>query len=185
MRVFVQNLYPGTEYMGQVSDYVIIAQLNNGMTIGIFDYHCFARAINRYTVIECLLVGFLPHNVNSVDFSKGYDKFRPIFTGEFIGDYMIPDDWTQFFKKREPTQTYKSITRDPNGNVIHEYEFESPKRLKEQKTKAPRIYHAVQTVNGILPLFFDSPAENLKEGEIISFSVPRVDLEAWRPLNSE
>jgi hypothetical protein len=99
LKVFVKELGPGTVYMGEKSDYWIIAQLENGMIIELFDYKCFAREIEVNSTIDCLILAFYADIVNVGNSSKKYDRARPILTGKFIGDYTIPEEWVNLMRK--------------------------------------------------------------------------------------
>ena len=87
MRAFIKDFWPSTVYMGEKTDYLIIAQLDNGMIVELFDH--FNPNIKINTKIDCLILALNTKNINSVDFSIGHDRSKPIFTGHFIEKYPI------------------------------------------------------------------------------------------------
>ena len=74
MRVYIKDFWPSTVYMDQKSDYLIIAQLDNGMIVELFDFRCFAREFEINTTIDCLILAFYVHIMNFNEYEKkGYD----------------------------------------------------------------------------------------------------------------
>lgn len=146
MKVFIKDFWPSTVYMDIKRDYLIIGQLDNGMIIELFDYKNYAREFEVNMTIHCLIVAFYPQ-INSIDFTKGHKRDKPILTGRYIEEYLIPESWWTY------DESLKSKT-----------------------------YPAVQTVNGIILLYFNKYPTDLKDGDVITFFEGRLDLLAWRPL---
>ncbi len=182
-RALIKDFGPGTVYLDEKTDYWIIAQLDNGMMIKLFDYKCFAREMEINTTIDCLILAFYAKNINTVDFTKEHDMEKPIFTGKFIGDYTIPKRWVKRMERPRSEVPYSITLQDSNGNVLADYT--PPKILKEKKHLKPEIYPAVQTVNGLILLYFNEDPPDLKVGDVISFNEGRLDLLAWNPVKQE
>ena len=150
MRVFIKKFWPSTVYMDQKSDYLIVAQLDNGMIVELFDFRCFAREFEINTTIDCLILAFYVHIMNFEEYEKkGYDISHPFLKGEFIETYILPKKWHKFNKSYEE-----------------------------------REYPAVKTDNGIMPIEFcwEKDRGDLKEGDFFTFTVGRLDLCRWLPI---
>ncbi len=126
MRAFIKDLWPSTVYMDQKSDYLIIAQLDNGMEVELFDH--FNPNIKINTIIDCLILALGTININSVDFTKGHDRSKPIFTGRFIENYQIPESWWNY-DKRQISKTYPAV-QTVNGIILLDF-LKTPKDLND------------------------------------------------------
>ena len=163
--------------MDQKSDFWIVAELDNGMIVELFDPECFARNFEINKIIDCLILAFYVQDINAVNFEYGHDKEHPILTGRYIGEYTLPNNWVERIKKLKP-KTYSEVqVSTSDGQILANYD--KHKKVKEEL----HTYPAVQTVNGILLLSFDSIPKELNIGDIITFSVGRLDLLAWRPID--
>lgn len=173
MRVVIKDFWPSTVYMDIKRDYLIIGQLDNGMIVEIFDPENFAPEIKVNTIIDCLILVFYPH-FNEIDFTKSHERDHPIITGRFIGEYVISDDWVKRITALKNRQKRYTMERTSEGDVLINKKYTIPKE--------PVIYSAVQTVNGIMLMYFNKKPKDLNVGDIITFSEGRLDLLAWRPL---
>ncbi|TFF88806.1 MAG: hypothetical protein EU548_08400 [Promethearchaeota archaeon] len=105
---------------------LIIAQLDNGMIVELFDHFNPNIEINK--TIDCLILALNTKNINSVDFSKGHDKSKPIFTGRFIETYLIPESWW-VYDERLKLKTYTAV-QTVNGILLLDL-FKEPRDLND------------------------------------------------------
>ena len=126
MRAFIKDLWPSTVYMDQKTDYLIIAQLDNGMIVELFDHFNLNIKIN--TTIDCLVVAFYVNDINLVNFTKGHKRDKPIFTGRFIENYVIPESWWKCDEKLK-SKTYPAV--QTVNDILLLYFFEEPTDLND------------------------------------------------------
>jgi hypothetical protein len=112
--------------MDEKSDYLIIGQLSNGMIVELFDH--FNPNIKINTTIDCLVLAFYVDDINSVDFTKGHKRDKPIFTGRFIENYVIPESWWAY-DERLKSKTYPAV-QTVNGIILLDF-LKKPKDLKD------------------------------------------------------
>jgi len=173
MKVFIKDYCPSTVYMGEKSHYLIVGQLDNGMIVEIFDPQNFAPEIKVNTSVECLILVFYPH-FNEIDFKKGHQRDHPIITGRFIEEYVISEDWNKRIIALKNKQNRYTSDPTKEENILIKKNYKIPKE--------PIIYPAVQTVNGILLMYFNEEPKDLNNGDIITFTEGRLDLLSWRPI---
>ena len=128
MRIYIKDFWPSTVYMDLKSDYLIKGQLSNGMIIELFDSDCLAREFEVNTTIECLTLALNTKNINSVDFTAGHDRSKPIFTGKFLEEYSIPESWWAY-DERLKSKTYPAV-QTVNGIILLDF-LKKPKDLKD------------------------------------------------------
>ena len=128
MRAFIKDFWPSTVYMNIKRDYLIIGQLDNGMIVELFDPNCFAREFKINMTINCLILAFNTKNMNSVDFSKDHDRAKPIFTGRYMKEYRIPEEWWVYDESLK-SEIYPTV-QTVNGILLLDF-FKEPTGLKD------------------------------------------------------
>jgi len=120
MNIHVKNVEIGAEYQSVIYDFWIVALLENGESIKIFD--CVPFDIRKYlgkTIKVVLSAGFL----KNISCTSNFE--RQVY-GEFLGEYKIPD-WSTNHRQDEDRTRWLGIKTNNGIFLLNPSEFENLK----------------------------------------------------------
>ncbi|MEJ2251393.1 MAG: hypothetical protein P8Y97_17290 [Candidatus Lokiarchaeota archaeon] len=95
MEILFENVNSGAIYQEKIYDFWIHGKTSNGKSIVLYDDGFDLRKYEG-KVIKCLILAFMAQKINPKEENKELDPFHPIINGQYMGEYEVPEEWSEY-----------------------------------------------------------------------------------------